>query len=603
MKLVVLPVLLALVLPCAGRDLTGTQKAPPAAPSAAQAAADPSAGLPADTAAIRAAVRMAERRTGAVIGVHVRHLESGATFSSRAGEPFFMGSVLKLPLAVHVLRQVERGRIRLENTVRLDTARMVRQNTAFRRRVSAGTRVTVAQLLEAAISDSDNTAANELLHLVGGPDSVTADLRRMGFTGIRMDRDYTRLRAPDEPSDARDTATPEAVTELLAALWSGRLIGPVETRRLQRWMTASRNPRGRIVAGVPRGTTVAHKTGTWGQDGQRYTPALNDVGVITLPAGRGHLALAMFIRDARLPRQATEPAIAQITRAVYAQWANVAPAAQADPALTRGYPAEDCPSCAEWNEPTAPVRLHGNTYYVGTRGLAALLITSPAGHVLIDGGLPNSAPLILENVRALGFDARDIRLILNSHAHFDHSGGIAALQRASGARVAASGPSAPVLERGNSDASDPQYGILLDSPPVANVQRFADGETLRVGPIAVTGHLTAGHTPGGTTWAWQSCDDAWCVDFVYADSQTPISADGFRYLNHPALLTAFERGHRALETLSCDILVTPHPAASQLWERLERGPQGLIDRTACQRYAANARQALQRRLATERAGE
>lgn len=276
--------------------------------------------------------------------------------------------------------------------------------------------------------------------------------------------------------------------------------------------------------------------------------------------------------------------------------------AQPGDLLTRPYHADDCASCAEWDAPHAPVKLHGSTYYVGTNGLGALLITSPEGHVLIDGGLPSSAPRILENVRALGFDPADVRLILNSHAHFDHSGGIAALQRASGARVAASEASAPVLEAGNSDASDPQYGLLLDFPPARDVRRFADGETLRVGPIAVTAHLTTGHTPGGTSWTWRSCEGAECVDFVYADSQTPISADGFRYLDHPALLAGFERGHRALETMSCDILVTPHPGASQLWERLARGPQGLIDRTACQRYAANARQALRRRLETERAG-
>lgn len=281
---------------------------------------------------------------------------------------------------------------------------------------------------------------------------------------------------------------------------------------------------------------------------------------------------------------------------------NTIAAAQGDP-LTRPYPAAACSSCAEWNEPQAPVRLHGNTYYVGTRGLTALLITSPQGHVLIDGALPNSAPLILENVRALGFEVRDIRLILNSHVHFDHAGGLAALQRASGARVAASVPSAPVLERGTSAVGDPQHGILLDFPAVRNVQRFADGETLRVGPVALTAHLTPGHTPGGTTWTWRSCDDAGCLDLVYADSHSPISADGFRFSDSPAYPSAmadFERGFRTLEALPCDILITPHPSGSALWERLERGPAGLIDRDACKRYAVAGRQRLERRLAEER---
>ncbi len=277
--------------------------------------------------------------------------------------------------------------------------------------------------------------------------------------------------------------------------------------------------------------------------------------------------------------------------------------AQSADVRTQPYPAADCPTCAEWNVPQAPVRLHGNTYYVGTRGLASLLITSPEGHVLIDGALPNSAPLILANIRALGFDPRDIRLILNSHAHFDHSGGLAALQHASGARVAASGPSAPVLEAGRSMEGDPQHGALLDFPAVANVQRFTEGETQRVGPIAVTPHLTPGHTPGGTTWTWRSCDDAGCVDVVYADSHSPISADGFRFTDSPAYPGAvadFERGFRTLEGLSCDILVTPHPSGSALWERLEGGPAKLVDPDACKRYAAAGRERLRQRLQTER---
>ncbi|HEX6036487.1 class A beta-lactamase [Longimicrobium sp.] len=310
MKLIIVPALLALAAPLAARHLPAPADALPRA-----------AATPADTAALRAAVREAERQTGGVIGFHVRHLESGETFGARGGEPFFLASVLKVPLAVHVLRQVERGRIGLDDTVRIDAARLVWGENAFRRRLSAGTRVTVAQLLEGAISDSDNTAANELLHLVGGPAAVTADLREMGFAQIRIDRDYTRL-SEYGPLDARDTGTPEAVTNLLAALWSGRLLGPAQTQRLIGWMTDTRNPEGRMVAGVPRGTTVAHKTGTWTADSEPHTLALNDVGVITLPGGRGHLAVAVFVRNARGQIAQTQGAIALVTRAAYAQWAN-----------------------------------------------------------------------------------------------------------------------------------------------------------------------------------------------------------------------------------------------------------------------------------------
>jgi metallo-beta-lactamase class B len=275
----------------------------------------------------------------------------------------------------------------------------------------------------------------------------------------------------------------------------------------------------------------------------------------------------------------------------------------ADP-LTAPYSAEACPSCAGWNVPQPPLRLFGNTYYVGTRGLGAVLVTSPEGHVLIDGGLPDSAPLILENVRALGFDPADVRLILNSHAHFDHAGGIAALQRASGARVAASAASAPVLASGRTGHDDPQFGIAFDFPAVAVSDTVADGETVRVGPLALTLHLTPGHTTGGSTWSWRSCEGERCLSFVYADSRTPVSADGFRYSDGPyaTAVADFERGAALLERLPCDVLVTPHPGASSLWERIVAGPEGLVDATACRRYAAAGREQLRRRLERE-AGE
>ena len=273
-----------------------------------------------------------------------------------------------------------------------------------------------------------------------------------------------------------------------------------------------------------------------------------------------------------------------------------------------GYTPAECADCAAWNAPQAPFRIHGDTYYVGTRGLASILVTSSAGHVLIDGGLPESAALIRANVRALGFRMEDVRLLLNSHAHFDHAGGLAELQRASGARVAASPWSADVIGRGTTERSDPQFEVALAYPGVGRVQTIADGDTLRVGPLALVAHFTPGHTPGGTTWSWRACDGARCLDVVYADSQTPVSANGFLFTHnatYPAAVADFERGHVVLERLACDVLLTPHPGASRLWERVAARDAGsadaLVDGDACRRYAANARTQLSRRLADERA--
>ena len=137
-----------------------------------------------------------------------------------------------------------------------------------------------------------------------------------------------------------------------------------------------------------------------------------------------------------------------------------------------------CSQCEEWNKPVAPFNIHGNTWYVGTAGLSALLVTSPQGHVLIDGALPQSGPLIRQNVEALGFRMQDVRYILNSHPHFDHAGSIAELQRASGAVVVASPHAAQVLRDGTPGTDDPQYhpDERFYIPKVPVVREIGDGE-------------------------------------------------------------------------------------------------------------------------------
>jgi metallo-beta-lactamase class B len=274
-----------------------------------------------------------------------------------------------------------------------------------------------------------------------------------------------------------------------------------------------------------------------------------------------------------------------------------------DSTLVRPYSEAECRLCAEWNLPHRPAHLFGNTYYVGTSGLAAVLIASPGGHVLIDAGLPDSAPHILSNIRALGFDPRDIRIILNSHAHFDHAGGIAAIQDVTGARVLVSASSARVLTTGRPDRDDPQHNVLPVMPQVSNVEIVQEQEVVRLGALELTMHPTPGHTPGGTSWAWRACEGARCLAFVYADSQTPISDDEFRYSSdprYPSAVADLRRGQEILEQLRCDVLITPHPGASRFWERVRTAPGGLVDREACRRYVETARQQLTDRLAREK---
>jgi metallo-beta-lactamase class B len=261
----------------------------------------------------------------------------------------------------------------------------------------------------------------------------------------------------------------------------------------------------------------------------------------------------------------------------------------------------------EWTQEQAPFRVFGNTYYVGTRGLSAILITSDKGHMLIDGALPESAAVIADHVRTLGFRIEDVELIVNSHVHFDHAGGIAALQRLSGARVAASPSSAAVLKSGQSGPDDPQYGVVPPIERVANVRVIADGESLRVGSLTVQGHFTGGHTPGGTSWTWRACEGSECLNIVYADSMTAVSADAFRFSSsatYPRAVADFDKSITFLRKIPCDMLLTPHPDASGLWGRVAKREAGdrnaLVERGHCGRYANRAETGLRARLAREK---
>ena len=269
-----------------------------------------------------------------------------------------------------------------------------------------------------------------------------------------------------------------------------------------------------------------------------------------------------------------------------------------------------CDSCADWNVARQPFRIFGNSYYVGVAGLSAVLVTSDTGLILLDGGLPQSAPLIDANIRKLGFRTENVRLIVNSHAHFDHAGGIAALQRASGATVAASASGARAIESGEPPVDDPQYAFGSQAnrfPAVKHVKVVVDGETLHVGPLTVTAHLTPGHTPGSTTWTWRSCEGTRCLDIVYADSLNPVSAPGFRFTgdtHHPNIAEAFRRSISTVRSLPCDILLAVHPGFAGMDEKLKRlreepTSEPFVDATACRTYAADATKRLDQRIAEE----
>lgn len=274
-----------------------------------------------------------------------------------------------------------------------------------------------------------------------------------------------------------------------------------------------------------------------------------------------------------------------------------------------GAPASSCDNCPEWNKPQQPFRVYGNTYYVGPHGLTSILLTSKAGHVLIDGALPESVPQVVANIRALGFRIEDVKLIVNSHVHFDHGGGISELQRLSGAEVAASPWSAEVLTKSGVGKGDPQFGGIIPVALVPRAKTLRDGQMLRVGDIKLTAHFTPGHTPGGTSWTWKSCEGKRCLNLVYSDSMTAVAADGFRFSDsreYPTAVQDFEKSFAFLRSTPCDILLTSHPDASGLWQRIEGRQKGVtpdpvVSPNACKEVAGRAAEQLRRRLATEAA--
>jgi metallo-beta-lactamase class B len=284
------------------------------------------------------------------------------------------------------------------------------------------------------------------------------------------------------------------------------------------------------------------------------------------------------------------------------------PTASASDATTPPTPATvvaecdlDASAMDGWDTPAPPRRIFGNTWYVGTCGIAVLLVTSDQGHVLIDGGTEAAPPIVLANIRALGFEPSDVKLIVASHMHHDHVGGLAALQAATGAQVKVRAPALAAARRGKGDRSDPQFLESTSFTGVPTASLLAEDGVALVGTLELKAHATPGHTPGGTSWTWRSCEGERCLDMAYVDSLSAISDDEYRFVDHPDDVSAFRAGIDRVAALPCDLLVTPHPIVSNLFARL-RGAEGanMVETGACVRLAESARARLDARLAEEK---
>lgn len=251
-----------------------------------------------------------------------------------------------------------------------------------------------------------------------------------------------------------------------------------------------------------------------------------------------------------------------------------------------------------WRQPVAPFALAQRSWYIGTAGLSAVLIKTDAGAVLIDGGLPQAADLILARMQQLGVAPSELRLILIGHAHADHAGPVAAIKRATGARVVASAESAVLLARGGSD--DIHNGDGLGFPPVTVDRIVMDGEIVELGGVRITTHFTPAHTPGSTSWTWTDQRDGNPLRIAYADS---LSAPGYKLIGNPRyphIVDDYRRGYAAVRALPCDLLLTPHPDASG-WKP-ENAAQPHPQPMTCAAYADKAEQALDQQISQQRGG-
>jgi len=256
---------------------------------------------------------------------------------------------------------------------------------------------------------------------------------------------------------------------------------------------------------------------------------------------------------------------------------------------------------SSWTEPFPAHHIAGNLYYVGSRGLASYLITTPEGHILINSSLEASVPLIEASIAKLGFRPSDVKILLVSHAHWDHNAGSAAIKERTGAKYMVMEQDVAVTEDGGK--SDFFYG---DSPGSryrpAKVDRVLhDGDEVKLGGSVLTAHLTPGHTKGCTTWTMKVNEGGKTYDVVIVGS--PNVNAGFRLVNnakYPGIAEDYSHTFEVLKSLHCDIFLGAHGDYYGLERKYPRyaaeGPSVFIDPDGYRAYVAERERAFHREL-------
>jgi metallo-beta-lactamase class B len=266
--------------------------------------------------------------------------------------------------------------------------------------------------------------------------------------------------------------------------------------------------------------------------------------------------------------------------------------------------AQSDPTSRSWNQPVEPYRIAGNVYYVGASDITSFLITTPAGHILLDGGFVETAPMIEANVRKLGFKLADVKILLGSHAHFDHAGGLAELKRATGAKFAASEKDAALLARGGK--GDFLFGDKATFPPIQADRILHDRDTVTLGGTTLTAHLTPGHTMGNTTWTMKAKEGDKTYDVVFAPSMSILDGVSLtKNVTYPEIGEDYAKTFRALKSLPCDVFLASHASfydglgkADRLRKDAKENP--FVDPQGYRDYLARMEKKYQEQLQKER---
>lgn len=262
------------------------------------------------------------------------------------------------------------------------------------------------------------------------------------------------------------------------------------------------------------------------------------------------------------------------------------------------------PESAAKNQPVVPFRIVGDIYYVGASDVASYLVVTPQGMILLDGGFAETVPQIEKNIATLGFKLTDVKILLNGHAHPDHAGGLAQLKRDSGAKFYAMDREVEPLEhegRGTFYRGDRK---LFESIHVDRV--LQDDDTVRLGGVTLTAHLTAGHTPGCTSWSLKVMDGTTLRDVLILCQLTPLSGDPTMIAdpNYTSIPADYEKTFTLLKTLPCDVFLSEHGSVFDLTGKIRRLQAGdadpFVDPAGYKRYLAQAEQDFETELTVER---